>query len=105
MSKPLSILATLLLLIVPSLLSDRCSEPAAPVPSFVSDRCSKPGPPAPRCAIAADGGPAIEARPAPERAGPHRSVWAGPGKWIFVAQGVAISIVHRVVLDRAGVNE
>jgi len=33
--------------------------------------------------------------------GPGRAGWTGPARWVFVAQGLAVSIVDRVVLSSA----
>jgi hypothetical protein len=92
MSRPLSILATIFLLIVPSLLSDRCAggEPAAPGSSVTAD-----APTAVRSEALDREGPS-------PRSDPRRPVWAGPVKWVFVAQRVAISVIDRVILDRTG---
>ena len=91
MSKPLSILMTIFLLFVPSLLTDRCT----------------PETPAVRpCTVMSAAGPSVQAgsagprTPASER-GPGRRGWSGPTKWVFVAQGLAVSIVDRVVLGSA----
>jgi hypothetical protein len=87
MSKPLSILATIILLIVPSLVADRCTAESPMV---------RP------CTVDGGDGPSVPTgpeSPSSER-GRHRPVLGGHGKWMFVAQGFVISIAHRVVLDR-----
>ena len=91
MSKPLSILATIFLLVIPSLLADRCTAetPTVQPCTWVSaGGASVP---------AGSAGPEI---PGSER-GPGRPGWNGPAKWVFVAQGLAVSIVDRVVLGSA----
>jgi len=90
MSRPLSILGTILLLFVPSLLGDRCTggRPAAPERPAATD-----------ARVAVRDEVLDRESPAP-RSDPRRPVWSGPVKWVFVAQGVAISVIDRVVLDR-----
>ena len=91
MSKPLSILATIFLLLVPSLLTDRCTAETPKVQP---------------CAWVSAGGPSVPAGsagpeiPASEH-GPGRPGRTGPARWVFVAQGLAVSIVDRVVLGSA----
>jgi hypothetical protein len=88
MSKPLSILATILLLIVPTLLTDRCASE---------------GPAVPRSAATTDAGTAAPEEPVDSSGhGARRPPRAAHVKWVFVAQAVVISIVHHVVADRVG---
>lgn len=88
MSKPLSILATIFLLVIPSLLSDRCT---AETPT--AHPCTATS----AAGLSAPAGSARTEIPASER-GPGRPVWNGAARWVFVAQGLAVSIVDRVVL-------
>jgi hypothetical protein len=93
MSKPLSILLTLLLLFVPPLVSERCAGSGSAVPPCGIDAGSSAVPPEARLA----------APPSAPRAGAGpRQVWGGPWPWLFAAQGVVLSVVERVVLDGAG---
>jgi hypothetical protein len=91
MSKPLSILATIFLLVIPSLLTDRCAAETPTVQPCTRVSAGDPSVPA------GSSGPAA---PAPER-DPGRPGWTGPARWVFVAQGLAVSIVDRVVLGSA----
>ena len=88
MSKPLSILATIFLLLVPSLLTDRCTAETPTVQPCTWVGAAGPSLPA---------GSAGQEIPASEP-GPGRPVWSGPARWVFVAQGLVVSIVDRVVL-------
>jgi len=95
MSKPLSLLATIFLLIAPSLLADRCTA-----------ECPTVHP----CTVMSEGDLSVPAGPAePETStserGRHRPVWRGHARWVFVAQGLVISIVHQSVLDRSSEAE
>jgi len=91
MSKPLSILATIFMLVIPSLLTDRCTAETPAVRPCTLVSAAGPSVPA------GSAGPEV---PASER-GPGRPSWSGPAKWVFVAQGLAVSIVDRVVLGSA----
>jgi hypothetical protein len=91
MSKPLSILMTIFLLVVPSLLTDRCTPETPTVQPCTWVGAAGPSVPA---------GSAGQEIPPFER-GQGRSVWSGPARWVFVAQGLVVSIVNRVVLGSA----
>lgn len=90
MSRPLSILMTIFLLFVPSLVSDRCTarRQIASAQSAATD-CRTPVPVA-----------TAEPDPPSPRTNRRSPVWAASMNWVFVVQGVLISVADRVVLDR-----
>jgi hypothetical protein len=92
MSRPLSILATIFLLIVPSLVTDRCTAGRPSDPGFAATSDLR--------TAAAD--EAVDREGPPPRSHPRGTLWARHARWVFVAQSVVISIVHRVVLERSG---
>jgi len=91
MSKPLSILTTILLLIVPSLLADRCTAETPTVHPCTTVSVGGPSAPAGVAEPGSHSGGLGRGRPS----------WRGPARWAFVAQGLVISIVHHIVLDFA----